>query len=186
VTAVQVGLVVEGYGDVKAAPLLVRRIAQEIFGRYDVEVARPFRLARGRMTSQHLAGAARVVAATSPSVLVLLDADDDCARDLASEVRRAADPVAVDVAVAVREFEAWFLSALPSLQGHRAVVDASEFAGDCEAVRDAKGALRERMSENYRETLHQPALVAAMDLQQARQSRSFEHLVSCVGRSIGS
>ena len=78
------------------------------------------------------------------------------------------------VAVAVREYEAWFLAAIESLRGHGGVSGDAVFDGEPEHPRDAKGVLAARMTESYRETLHQARFSAVMDLAQARgRSPSF-------------
>src|SRR5690606_13946877 len=118
-------------------------------------------------------------------VLVIADADDDCAVELAQQLHEAAAPTAIEVAIAVREFEAWFLGAIESLRAHRAVRDKATFDGDAERLGGAKGHLARLMTESYRETLHQPAFAKLMDLASARRLRSFEHLVGCVGRLLG-
>lgn len=183
-----IAAVVEGHGEVQAVPILLRRVASEIFGVHYVVLPPPFRVKRQLMTRK--AGLANAVAVQAArvgehgGVLIMADADDDCAVTLADEVRRVAAPTPVEVAVAVREFEAWFLGAVESLRGHRSVRGDAGFGGDPEEPRGAKGVLAAVMTEPYRETLHQPAFAASMDLHAAQRLRSFVHLVSCVGRII--
>jgi hypothetical protein len=117
-------------------------------------------------------------------VLVLADADDDCPVTLAEQLREAAKPTAIEVAIAVREFEAWFLGGIGGLRSHGSVRDDATYQGNPEEPRGAKGALGGLMTEPYRETLHQPAFAARMDIAQAQQVRSFKHLVQCVGRLV--
>lgn len=116
-------------------------------------------------------------------VLILLDADDDCPAQLGRNILARAQEVlpnrSVSVVLANREFEAWFIGAARSLNGHRGLV-----AGDAdlnvaaEGPRDAKGWLRQRMaSGTYGETTDQPAFAAKMDLQEALdRCRSFRKL----------
>jgi hypothetical protein len=186
--SVTVASVVEGHGEVSALPVLVRRIANEIFGRYDVELLPPHRLKRSQMIAGDLVCRAAMLQAGRVSdqggVLVVADADDKCAVSLAEDLRQLAKPTVVEVAVAVREFEAWFLAAIESLRTHRAVRHDALFTGQPEAPRGAKELLSTNMKESYKETLHQPAFAAIMDLALARRARSFEHLVGCVGRLV--
>jgi hypothetical protein len=186
--AATIASVVEGHGDVKALPVLLRRIAGEVYGIHHIEIPPPFRLNRSRMTdSRHMDAAVRTVSARvrdTGGVLVVADADDDCAVELAARLREAARPGQIEVAVAVREFEAWYLGAVSGLRNHRAVRADATFASDAEAVRDAKGTLSALMVESYKETLHQAAFAAALDIDHARQLGSFTHLVRCVGRLI--
>src|SRR5262245_33188069 len=118
-------------------------------------------------------------------VLVLADIDDDpCAVELAASLRDKAGHVKVEVVVAVREFEAWFLAGLESLRRHPAVRSDAAARVSPESPRDAKGVLSRVMTESYVETLHQPKFAAIVDLKQARTARSFEHLVRCIGRIV--
>lgn len=149
-----IAAVVEGHGEVQAVPILLRRVASEIFGVHYVVLPPPFRVKRQLMTRK--AGLANAVAVQAArvgehgGVLIMADADDDCAVTLADEVRRVAAPTPVEVAVAVREFEAWFLGAVESLRGHRSVRGDAGFGGDPEEPRGAKGVLAAVMTEPYR------------------------------------
>ena len=181
------GTVVEGHGEVAAVPVLLRRIALDIFDT-NVEVPPPFRLRRSQMADSGLVSRASKVAAARVGyrggVVVIADADDDCAVQFAATLREAAKPVDVQVAIAVREFEAWFLSTVDSLQSHRAVVAGAHAISDPERLNNPKAKMNELMTEGYRATIHQPAFAARMDLSTARRCRSFDHLVECVGRVI--
>lgn len=180
--------IVEGHGEVQALPLLLRRIAADLFGVH-VDVPPPHRVKRNQMTTgDMLSRAARLQVSRVTGrggVLVVADADKDCAVDLAEQIRSSARPVNVEIAIAVCEFESWFLAGVESLRRHRAVTGNASFPGDPETRRGAKEALGALMTEAYRETLHQPAFAAMVDLRQARRVRSFDHLVSCVGRLVG-
>jgi hypothetical protein len=121
--------------------------------------------------------------------VILFDADDDCPKDLAAQLQEwaaeAAGPVPCGVVLATREYEAWFLGAIGSLQGRRGIRGDAAFPSDPEAVRDAKGRLEEQMDAlcSYFETTDQPALSAQFDMKAAFQRcRSFRQLVKCFGR----
>lgn len=179
--------IVEGHGEVQALPLLLRRIAAELFSVH-VHVPPPHRVKRNQMTTGDLlsrAARTQVSRVTGTGgVLVVADADKDCAVRLANELRESAKPVEVEVAVAVCEFGSWFLAGVESLRSHRAMGDAASFAGNPEDRRGAKEALSALMTEPYRETLHQPAFAAIVNLRQAQRIRSFNRLVSCVHRLV--
>lgn len=167
-----------------ALPLLLRRLAQRGEPGRAVVTPTPFRLPRGKFSvpgelERAVAVASRRVVDRG-GVVVLLDADDDCPVELAEGLRArcaaVSGAVPVAVVVAQREFEAWFLAALPSLGGHPDVTSAAAPAGP-EVVRDAKGRLQEQMPlARYSPTRHQPAFVALMDLEQAGTCRSFRKL----------
>jgi Domain of unknown function (DUF4276) len=124
-----------------------------------------------------------VRAGSQGGVLIVADADDDCPVELADRLRTLVgrQQSKLTVAVAVREFESWFLAAVRSLVGHSAVHPDADYPKDPDMRRDAKGALSKLMTTTYRETLHQPAFAELMDLGAAMRSRSFSHLVSSVG-----
>lgn len=182
--------IVEGHGEVRAVPVLLRRIALEMFGCH-VTVSSPWRLPVNLMHREALAPIVHVLAervGESGGVIVLRDADDDDPNETRSDLNQLLHELAPEraaAAVAVREFEAWFLGSIVSLRSHRSVRDDASFEGDPEGKRDAKGALSAQMTESYRPTLHQPSFAAEMDIQMARsRCPSFNLLVSEVGRLL--
>jgi hypothetical protein len=181
--------IVEGHGEMSALPVLIRRLAGEVYGAYNVITPAPHRVKRNQMAiGDQLHKAAIVQSArvrAAGGVLVVADADDDCAVTLAQDLAKAARPVPVEVTVAVREFEAWFLASIESLRPHRAMRSDASYPGDPDVPRGAKEVLSARMTEPYRETLHQVSFAAQLDIGMARRSRSFQHLVACVGRLLG-
>ena len=117
--------IVEGHGEVEAIPVLLRRIAAAVAPTAEVEVLPPIRVERNRVVRPEelervVELAARTVA-TDGSILVLLDADDDCPAELGPELlrrARAARPDrAIRVVLAKAEYEAWFLAAVASIAG---------------------------------------------------------------------
>jgi hypothetical protein len=180
--------IVEGHGELHAIRDLITRIAAELHGTW-IDVAQPFRLDSGKMRKpEELARAIRVqaarVSAAKGGVLVLRDGDDaDCPVALASELRPSPDlvTVGVEVVIARHEYEAWFLAAAESLRSHADIRDDATAPADPEARRDAKGALEAMMCESYKETRHQVAFSALMDLRAAHdRSRSFRRMVNAV------
>ncbi|MFO1271981.1 MAG: DUF4276 family protein [Rubrivivax sp.] len=181
--------IVEGDGEVAALPLLLRRIANwrtpEIFP----DVPAPIRVRRDRFINRedefrrHLLLAA-AKAGDDGWVLILLDADDDCAFQASQQLLARAHEVIphrrVSVVMAVREYEAWFIAASASLNGQRGLVVEPGDVAKAEEPRDAKGWLKQRMpGRSYGETTDQPAFTAAMDLAEAHErSRSFRKLCS--------
>src|SRR4051794_26679523 len=75
------GFVVEGHGEVEAAPLLVRRICTEVLGFFMFETTRPVRVSRSKLVrSGEFERALKLAFGAvegAGAVLVLLDADDD-------------------------------------------------------------------------------------------------------------
>jgi hypothetical protein len=180
---VRLGCIVEGHGETKALPILLRRIAFETCPECGLAIPHPIRVPRSKLLKageleRHVELAAEKVAPNG-AVIVLLDADDDCPAQLAPELlnrARAARPdVPLCVVLARREFESWFLAAASSLGGHRGLPAGLEPPANAELIRGAKEWLGERMAVGrYSETVDQPALTQSFDLAAARTSPSFD------------
>lgn len=175
---------VEGHGEVEAAGVLLRRLAERE-GRFDIKVARPFRVKRNLVVKAEELEKSLGLAVRSRSAdaaIVLLDADDDCPVDLAgslSDRAQATQLANVSIVCACREFEAWFLAAKQSLRGKCGIKADAECVQDAENIRDAKGRLTSNMegSRRYLEVDDQPKLAACIDLDMAEErSRSFAKL----------
>ena len=186
--------IVEGDGDVQAVPILLRRICGEIYARWDITIRQPGRLPRSKIVIPAEIGRvyralARGAVAGSGAVITILDQDDDM--DISALAAAVAAPMdrqaPLEVVVACREFEAWFLGSMESLRAHHSVRNDARFDGHPEHPRDATGRVEGLMLESYRETLHQPAFARLMTFATARQRcPSFEFLVQAVGGLIRS
>lgn len=184
--------IVEGDGEEVAIRLLIQRIGYQRLGLH-IEVAKAYRLARGKMTQEkELCRAIRLqslaVSSSLGGVLIVLDADDDCPIELRDAIERHAwkSGLSCQVVAANREYEAWFLAALPSLRTHKDVHDDAGYDGDPDSPRDAKGCLRARMSVIYRPKEHQPAFSALLDPDLAfGGSRSFRRMCAAVEALTG-
>lgn len=184
----RVAAIVEGHGEVQSVPVLLRRLAGELTPRLPLpEIIPPLRLPRDRLLQrpEEFARHLRLAAAKCQPhgwVLVLLDADDDCPVDLASELKRRAAVLSRDlrcaVVVAKREFEAWFIAAAPSLSGQRGFTAPAPLPPDPDSIRNAKGWISQHMAGRaYDSVTDQPAFAARFDLHVARdRSRSFRKL----------
>ena len=183
-TPIKVGLVVEGHGDCKAAPILFRRIGYDIDPSVPLDIQQPIRRPRSSLvrTEGELERAVELAALKARprgGVFVLFDSDDDCPAQLAPPLLARAEPAGMGLAVFVvlpqREFEGWFLAAAESIRGRRGLPADLAPPHDPEEIRGAKGWLRERMHGHvYSETIDQPALAAVFDLDQARAAKSFD------------
>lgn len=179
-----VAMVVEGHGEVQAAPVLVRRIATELG--HGVQVPRPVRIRRNRVDrAGELERAVELAsrdAGEAGLILVLLDADMDCPAKLAPALAIRAEAVQPDgmvrVVLAKTEFESWFLAAAASIAGRRGIAESVAPPADPEAIRDAKGVISSWMPDNrsYRPSRDQAALAAVFDLHDARSAPSFDKL----------
>lgn len=191
-----VSCIVEGHGEVAALPVLMRRLSNWRTPGIAVEVPHPIRVNKDRFLNRQEEFSRYLQLASAKCIgdgwiLLLLDADDECPKELASRILERAAAVNVDAAVVVvvanREFEAWFIAAAKSLNGHRGLsVSVAEMATDAEIPRDAKGWLGARMHGTYGETTDQPAFAALMDLEAAHaRSRSFRKLCSAWDGQVG-
>jgi hypothetical protein len=182
--------IVEGHGEVEAAPVLLRRLLAEAQC-HTIGVGRPIRRTQSQLRSKEGIQAGVKLALLQPecaAVVILFDGEDDCPRELATSVRTWALEAACgrpcDVVIAYREYETWFLAALESLRGSYGIRDDANAPDNPESRRDAKGALEEFMPADraYSETGDQPAMSEAFDMRLAyRRNRSFRKLVKVVG-----
>lgn len=187
------GLIVEGFGEVEAAPVLVRRLATMVGPAIPLKVLHPHRLSRYKLvkTGEIERAVDFMARKVGPggSVLVIIDADDDCPAILGPQLLQRAKAARPDrrvsVVLAKREFEAWFLAGATSLRGARTLPDDLEPPQRPEGIGGAKEWLAARMTSGYSETLDQPAFAAALDLVGARQSDSFDKLVREVSTLLG-
>jgi hypothetical protein len=179
---VRLATIVEGHGDAEAAPELIRRIAASLSR--EVEALRPIRIPRQRLLKagelERTVEFSARHAGSGGGVLILLDADNDCPAELATELLARARGIRSDreirAVLAKTEFEAWFLASAASLRGKRGLRSDLAPPDDPESIRDAKGWLSSAMRDgrSYREVLDQPAVAAMMDLNEARRAPSFD------------
>lgn len=186
-------LIVEGDGEVTAFPILLERLVTALDS-YEAVGYSPFlEKMTGLVQEAKFKRAVQIAGnrTDTRAVLVLFDADDDCARSLVPQMqewaREAVPLLPCAVILARREYEAWFLAAIESLRGHRRISDTARYDRDPEAVRGAKGVVSRFMPQNkpYSETADQVALSAVLDLGQAyRGASSFRKLVKEVCRLL--
>ncbi len=182
--------IVEGHGDVAALPVLLRRLVEEAQA-WGVVIGQPIRRRRNQLvceTEVKRAVKLALLQSNCCSVLILLDGNADCPAELGPIVRAwsaaAAGNVPCRVVIAHRKYEAWFLSAIESLRGHRRIKDDAKSHPDLENPRGAKEQLEARMctGASYLERIDQPAFSAMFSFPDAcRRSRSFRKLTSSSG-----
>lgn len=182
--------IVEGQGEEAAVPLLLRRLQAEA-QLWELEVGRPHRRRRTQLVRKDSLQRAVQVALLHEScagILILLDADDDCPKELAPQLALWAQEVSGEkpcaVVMANREYEAWFLASIEALRGRATILPDACSHPAPEVPRDAKGELERRMARgrSYSTTVDQASLTAHLDLAAAyRCCRSFRKLVSAFG-----
>jgi hypothetical protein len=162
--------IVEGHAEIESIPVLLRRLGI-------LSIARPFRVKRNKVVKEGEIERAVQQAIRdrdgASAVLVLLDADDDCPATLGPDLLlrcAAVTSLPVSVVIANRELEAWFLGGIESLRGQRGIRGDAEWTGDPEEPRGAKGRVESMMvGRSYLDTDDQPALMAVLDVQLARE-----------------
>ncbi len=187
--------IVEGYGEVRAVPILAYRwlhqqgLAGEFFlpdlainakGSGNLKAPYDPRAHRG---IEHYVG--RALRAGPAAILAILDADDECLRrspqnrlgsELLARARAVAGEVPVGVVVANREFEAWFLADLASLRRSGAVPEGpGAGAGapkDPEAQAGCKAAVGRLLGETYEPAIHQPELARSLSFSKEARALS--------------
>nr|VFK14162.1 MAG: protein of unknown function (DUF4276) [Candidatus Kentron sp. LFY] len=192
-SVITIATIVEGHGEVKALPVLLRRLGPWLSPQCHVEIESPIRVHRDRFLKydeeeykkefQRYLQLAASKSGDNGWILILLDADNDCPAQLGPQILERAKIVIphrpVSVVLANREFEAWFLAAARSLDGKRDFSYTEEPISGPENTRNAKGWLGKHMGSGrkYYEVTDQPAFAAHFDLAMAhRGSRSFRKL----------
>ena len=116
-------------------------------------------------------------------VLIVIDSDDDCPKELAPllldrATRTGGGRWPVGVVLAKREFENWFIAAAESIAGYAGLQPDLIAPPNPESIRGAKEWLRRNMlpGKAYAETIDQPSLASKFDLNAARRAPSFDKL----------
>ncbi|MBM4050410.1 MAG: DUF4276 family protein [Planctomycetes bacterium] len=185
-SVLHLGAIVEGHGEVRAAPILVHRIASEWDPTQTVIVKPVVRspsswLKKPGALESEVENVVRRLGGMG-GVLVLLDCDwhAGCPKfdgpPWLKRAREARRDVPISVVFAYREFEAWFIAAAESIRGYCGLPLDLVPDPRPEAIRNAKGWLTRHMPRNrpYAETTDQPALTRAFDMHAARRTDSFD------------
>ncbi len=180
--------IVEGHGEVVAAPLLIRRIASAM-NVFDVVVKKPIRVPKHKLQKtgelERTLDLAIQKAEGACGILILLDADDDCpgetAPALLTRAREAWPNVPIQIVLAKMEYEAWFLGAIDSLIDEKQPELKPVRDYNPEGIRGAKEKLEEILDSHYSETVDQPAYTSLFDLGEARANcPSFDKCWRCL------
>ncbi|MBB4504592.1 DUF4276 family protein [Rhizobium leguminosarum] len=173
--------IVEGQGDERAIPVLIRNLLNNRFEHYEVEVLHPYRMPKGKMkqasewppvsTLVFNRLSERVVApADKGLVLVMCDSDDDCPVELKATIQQnvavSPDKIELHFVAPLREYETWLLSAVQSFAGHQDCVDPIPNVGDLDQIRDAKGYFERHILKPkrfYSETVDQAKFSSILD-----------------------
>ncbi len=194
-------LIVEGHGDVLAAPVLLRRFVEAARecalsagnSSWNVEVARPLRFPSGQLVRR--AGIEEAISKAlmqePDAILILFDGDRDCPADFGPRVRGwvvgMAWGVPCEVVMPNREYEAWLLASMESIRGERDIKNDADPHPRPEEPPGAKAQLDARMrwGKSYVEAADQAALSSKFSMAAAySRSRSFRKLASAFGELL--
>ncbi len=206
-------LFVEGQGDVKAVPVLIRRLITDQEGWNNLSIdENPFEIGSvNNMIKENYSGWKKKLKScmkkeNTGGVLVILDGDikkvsgeDFCAAEVAKSLAEAAKEVgagkmfSVAIVFAVQEYETWLVAGIESLAGKKLPdgrsVNAQAKApdGDLEVnPRNAKGALGTIIEGGYDQVLDQASLTQLINIDfiRSRKLRSFQRLESALSSLI--
>ncbi len=190
--------VIEGDGEVTAVPALLGRLLNEL-SRHDVHVGHP-KNAHGNGNLTKDGGIERFVALASAerdwsAVLVLLDAESECAKDLAHRLAQRVMTNGTKFPVVVcanRMNEAWLIASIETIAGQKlgdrpGLPSGLQPPHDVEEIGSAKGWLDRQFPRDraYKETEDQEAMTRLLDFDMVRQrSRSFRRLCHAVEQAL--
>jgi hypothetical protein len=185
----RIEVIVEGHGEQRAMPMLIRRIAAAVAPQQPISVGPGWRLAKGRiLTDDHevrrvLDILALQVKPVGGGILLVWDADDACPAESAPAQQHRVQSLRADlpvrVVIANREYESWFLAGAADLAGKAGLPADLADHPEPEKPRNAKGWLDQHLPAgiSYKETIHQEQFSAHLDVARVRgRSPSFDKL----------
>ena len=187
--------IVEGDGEKKSVPDLVRRVIGERLGRHNILVPPP-KIAHSKsnlVTMEKLEKFLRYAIHDKCSgILVLVDADEECPLEEAPKLAARAATLNLKVPVAIvyakSECETWFICSLSQSGGEGirrklGIPETVNAPNNVEDITGAKGWLNRNMpiGRIYKETTHQEILTYDIDLDLVHNnSRSFRRLCHAI------
>jgi hypothetical protein len=188
--------IVEGEGDLYAIPVLLRRICYDMECGLGAVIATPMKVPRSKMVKEECFKRYVRIANSQPGcklILLFMDADDDCAKEVSEKLRSWIDEESIcvkcEIIVIPREYECWLIAALESLRGIRGISENAISHTCPERVRNPKIIITKFMagSAAYHESADQAALTGRLDLNVVRQKcKSFSRLVAKIESSFPS
>lgn len=200
---IRIAPIVEGHGEFRCIRTLLDRVWREVCGGEYIDVIRPVRQSRSKLIKydqrtrviqpdvDEIKRAVKLACLklveraddwTRDLVLLMLDADQDCPKELLEAVQGTfgeIDPrIAMTVVFPCIEYETWFVAAAASLQDYLVPTEGDFLIADPERARCGKSWIERRFAGgSYSETVDQIKLTAAMNLGQCRErSQSFDKL----------
>jgi hypothetical protein len=187
--------VVEGEGDMKAVPALIRNVLS-FHTRFDVEILTPHRRGEWPAVKRQFDRYFQVACVEQAPIIWVMDFDcEECISEEA-ETRWALDrakslgsPVPLEICFMVKEFESLFLADEETTRRVLADIPADvPFPSNPESVRDAKGWLSTARPKGsaYKPTIHQEKLAVQLNINSLRaRSDSFARFENALLRLVG-
>lgn len=177
--------IVEGHGDLKAVPPLLRALLNH-HELYDVQVLAPHKRGELPKITARFDDYFKIALKEEAAILWVLDfdcADCICPVTEATKLYERANMLRpgwpFKLAFVVKEFESLFLAEVAAAKHVLGIDEALTFPLNPEGIRDAKGWLSRALPKGvaYKETVHQEKIAAQLDFHVLRaRSDSFEHL----------
>lgn len=183
--------IVEGEGEEKAVPCLLRRwLRHRNLDRFfevpefAINAKGCGRLKAPYNNQRHIGIEHYIYAALRKhpdAIIVIIDADDECRNrrpenglgpELLARAREVAPHLPIAVVVANREYEAWFLASLTSIRSAGLLQTRLPDPLIPEAPRDCKGLITQLMGCQYEETVHQLKLTTKLTFSPRMKHRS--------------
>lgn len=185
--------VVEGYGEERSVPCLIRRWLRHrrLNQFFEVEDLAVNAKGCGNLKAaydgaRHIGIEHYIEAALRrrpDAILVILDADDECMNRgpgnglgpaLLARARNVASHVPLAVVVANRAYEAWFLASLTNIRAAGLLPKGTRIPGVLvpESPRNCKGLIADLMCCRYEETAHQLKLTGGLSFSPRVKHRS--------------
>ncbi|WP_235217012.1 DUF4276 family protein [Archangium violaceum] len=198
--------IVEGHGEQRAVPVLLRRWFQHRrFRDFETPELAIRALGSGALKCPHDADDelgieyyVEMAAVQKPDgILVMLDSDDECIErartpsrlglgpELVQRARTVAPHIPIEVVVANREYEVWFLAALASLRRAARIPRGNRLSTplkNIETLRDCKKRMAQLLGRPYEPTTDQPDLTELLPFtpSMAHRSRSYRKLLKAL------
>lgn len=190
---IHIYLIVEGHGDEKAFPLLIRRVFSETLLRHDVGISPPFRLPKDRIMRKSFLERALTLAdlklnelvgsEDSGAIIITRDSDAECPVSISAEISRMLSDIHTNhptyCAVCTQEFEAWFLQPTADFRSHRDCNPTFPVVDNPDLITSPKSHFERLFLQPgriYSETTDQPKFTSYIELHQPK-SRSLQHLI---------
>lgn len=177
--------IVEGDGDLKAVPLLLRNLLT-FHGLHETQILPPHKRSELPKVVAGFDNYFRMALKENAAILLVLDFDCeycDCPVMEAEKLYRHAQAIRSDwpfkIAFLVKEFESLFLAEAQAATNVLALPPDIEFPDKPETIRDAKGWLSKALPKGstYKPTVHQAKITAHLNFEKLRETSSdFQHL----------